>query len=80
MPNNDRTNSRNKLLSFKALVAVAAVAAVVLVVFWLKVVRGGEDPTSNLATFIAKRGPLTISVLETGTILPKDQITLRNDV
>lgn len=80
MPNNDKTNSRSKLLSFKALVAVATVAAVVLVVFWIKVVRGREDPTSHLATFVAKRGSLTISVLESGTILPRDQITLRDEV
>jgi len=49
-------------------------------VVWLKVVKGGEDPTSNFPTFVAKRGPLTISVLESGTISVREQITLRNEV
>ncbi|HUV64755.1 MAG TPA: efflux RND transporter periplasmic adaptor subunit [Sedimentisphaerales bacterium] len=80
MSNNDTRNGRRKSMSLKTLGAVAVVAAVVLIVFWLKVVRGGEDPTSHLATFVVKRGPLTISVLESGTILPRDQITLRNEV
>jgi HlyD family secretion protein len=80
MPNNDTTKSHRKFMSLRTLGAIVVVAAVVLVVFWLKVVRGGEDPTSNMATFVAKRGPLTISVLESGTITPREQITLRNEV
>jgi HlyD family secretion protein len=51
-----------------------------LVVIWLKVVRGSENPTSNLATFTAKRGPLTISVLESGTIKAREQIIIKNEV
>ncbi|MHC4438463.1 MAG: efflux RND transporter periplasmic adaptor subunit, partial [Planctomycetota bacterium] len=47
---------------------------------WLKVVRGQEDPMSSFSTFIAKKGPLIISVLESGTISPRDQITLKNEV
>lgn len=35
---------------------------------------------SSFPTFVAKRGPLTISVLESGTISPQEQITLRNEV
>jgi len=55
-------------------------AVIVLIAVWLKVVRGGEDSTSDLATFVAKRGPLTISVLESGTIQARERITLRNEV
>jgi len=66
--------------SFWTIGAVVAAATVVLIFIWLKVVRGGEDITSNYATFVAKRGPLTISVLESGTISPQQQITLRNEV
>jgi HlyD family secretion protein len=80
MLNDNAKNNRRGLRSFRALGAIVVIAAVVLVIFWLKVVRGGEDPTSHLATFVAKRGPLTISVLESGTIQPRDQITLRNEV
>jgi len=53
---------------------------IALIVVWLKVVRGGEEPTSSLATFVARRGPLTISVLESGTIQAREQITLRCEV
>ena len=80
MSNNDTKNGRRKFMSLKTLGAVAVVAAVVLMVFWLKVVRGGKDPTSHMATFVVKKGPLTIRVLESGTIQPKDKITLRNEV
>jgi HlyD family secretion protein len=59
--------------------AVLAVALGVIVV-WFTVVRGSEDPTSTMATFIAKRGPLTISVLEAGAIKAKDPEIIRNGV
>ncbi len=80
MPNNDKTNARRTFMSLRTLSAIVVVAAVVLIVFWLKVVRGGEDATTHLATFVVKKGPLTISVLESGTIQPRDQITLRCEV
>jgi len=66
--------------SFWTVGIIVALASVVLIFIWLKVVRGKEDPMSHLATFIVKKGPLTISVLESGTILPRDQITLRSEI
>lgn len=60
--------------------AAVLIAAVVLVVVWLKVVRGSEDPASAMATFVAKRGPLVISVLESGAIKAKEQEVIRNEV
>lgn len=80
MANNEAKNNNRGLRSFRTLGAVVVLAALVLIVFWLKVVRGSQDPTSHLATFVAKKGPLTISVLESGTIQPRDQITLRCEV
>jgi HlyD family secretion protein len=80
MPSNETANERNGLKSFWTVGAVVAVATVVVIFIWLKVVRGSGDPTSGLATFVAKRGPLTISVLESGTIQPQEQITLRDEV
>ncbi len=77
----DNANSDNRgLKSFWTVGAIVAVATIVVIFIWLKVVRGGEDPKSALATFVAKRGPLTISVLESGTIQPQEQITLRDEV
>jgi len=77
---NNANNDRRGVKSFWTIGAIVAVATIVVIFIWLKVVRGGEDPTSSFATFVAKRGPLTISVLESGTISPQEQITLRNEV
>ncbi len=77
---NNVTNNRRGLRSFWTVGAVMAVATIVVIFIWLKVVRGQEDPMSSFSTFIAKKGPLIISVLESGTISPRDQITLKNEV
>jgi len=60
--------------------AAVVFVAVVATVIWLKAVRGSEDPTATMATFVARRGPLTISVLESGAIKAKDQEVVRNEV
>jgi HlyD family secretion protein len=80
MTKSNAKNGRRGLKSPGAIGAIVAVAAIALIVVWLKVVRGGDDPTTQFATFVAKRGPLTISILESGTITPREQITLRNEV
>ena len=77
---NNATNDRRGLKSFWTVGIVVAVASIVLIFIWLKVVRGEEDPMSSFPTFIAKRGPLTISVLESGTMSSQEQITLKNEV
>mgnify|MGYP001459973829 FL=1 len=64
----------------KLIGAAIIVAVVVFAVIWLKVVRAEEDPAANMATFVAKRGPLTISVLEAGAIKAKEQEIIRNEV
>ena len=43
-----------------------------LAILWITVVRGGQDPVNSVETFAAKRGPLTISVLEAGALKAKD--------
>jgi HlyD family secretion protein len=78
--NNNVETDRGGIWSFKTISLVVVFVAIALLVVWLKVVRGAEDPTGDLATFVTKRGPLTISVLESGTIQPQEQITLRNEV
>jgi len=64
----------------KRLWIVLIFAVIALVAVWLKVVRGSEDPTSGFATFVAKRGPLTISILESGTIKAKEKIIIKNEI
>jgi HlyD family secretion protein len=77
---NNVTNDRRGLRSFWTVGAIVAVATIVVIFIWLKVVRGEEDPTSSFPTFVAKRGPLTISVLESGTMSSQEKITLKNEV
>jgi HlyD family secretion protein len=64
-----------KVVGVVGLVAVIAVTAV-----WLRVVKGSGEATQEQATFAARRGPLTITVLESGTVRAKDQIVIKNEV
>ncbi len=75
MANNTAKNNRRGLRSFRMLGVIVAVAAVVLIVFWLKAVRGGQDPTSHLATFVVNiilalfgHGGITVIGLNTLTL------------
>ena len=77
------TNKANGVMgkkSYKVIGAAVLVVAIGLVIVWLKVVRGGEDTAASVATFVAKRGPLTISVLEAGALKAKDPEIIRNNL
>ena len=82
--NQDKSGPRRRgvlrLIGSKGLWIALIFAVIALVAVWLRVVRGGEDLTSNLATFVAKRGPLTISILESGTIKAKEKIIIKNEI
>ena len=56
----------------------ALVVALGLVVLWMTVVRGGQDAVDTVETVAVKRGPLTIRVLEAGTLKAKDPEILRS--
>ncbi len=77
---NNNVRSGNGKRRARLIGGLAVVVLVAMAVVWLKVVRGGEDPASTYATFTVKRGPLTISVLETGTIKSRDQQIVKNEV
>ncbi len=47
---------------------------------WLSLAKGGTRSGQETPTFTAKRGPLTISVVESGTIKARDQIIIKNEV
>lgn len=64
-----------KLIAALVVVAILASGAV-----WLTVVRGSDTSSQDMATFPAKRGPLTISVVESGTIKARDQLIIKNEV
>jgi HlyD family secretion protein len=46
----------------------------------LGLARGGTGSGQETPTFTAKRGPLTISVMESGTIKARDQVIIKNEV
>jgi HlyD family secretion protein len=61
----------------------AGLIGVVLVgtgVVWLTRARAFAGGATNVPTFAAQRGPLTISVTESGTIKPQEQISLKSEV
>jgi len=78
--NNSSKSNGTSRKPVKLIGAAVLVVAVAVVVVWLKVVQADEDPMASMATFIAKRGPLTISVLESGAIKAKEQEVVRNEV
>ncbi|NQT04359.1 MAG: efflux RND transporter periplasmic adaptor subunit [Planctomycetes bacterium] len=80
MSNNNVKNGRLGLKSPKVIGAIVIVALICIIVLWLKVVRGSEQAGSDLVTFVAKRGHLTISVLESGTIKPRERIIIKNEL
>jgi len=80
MSNNSITNGSRGLKSPKVIGAIIIVSLICIIVLWLKVARGSEESGSDLVTFVAKRGPLTISVLESGTIKPKERLIIKNEL
>jgi HlyD family secretion protein len=76
----NKSGSAAKKTPFKLIGALVIVVAIGLVVVWLKVVRAGDSPATQMATFEAKRGKLTISVLESGTIKAREQIIITNQL
>ena len=67
-------NERFVLVIVAALLAVGAIAAL----FGWRTAKGSS--AGDLPTFIVKRGPLVISVPESGTIKPRDQVILKSEV
>lgn len=55
--------------------------AVAGLALWLCIpLLGGKDEAAGQPTFTVRQGPLTISVLESGTIKAREQVTLKNEV
>ena len=83
MAKDNNSNANTTEVKGRWLKPVGFVALVILVgvgIVWLKASRDGDEPTSKLATYVTQRGPLTISVLESGTIKARDQIIIKNEV
>jgi HlyD family secretion protein len=68
---------KNKLAFF----AVTAVVLIAVFVAFLYQFRDSDDPGVNAApTFTVEPGPLTINVVEAGTIKAREQIIIKNEV
>ena len=83
MPDNDSASEnggRSGGESSKALWGIALIVAMILVLISFQVFGGNDPQNVNHAIFVAKRGPLTISVLESGTIKSREQVILKNEV
>ncbi|MEN6577360.1 MAG: efflux transporter periplasmic adaptor subunit [Phycisphaerales bacterium] len=74
------TGARARHTMPRLIVALVVVAVVGMGVVWLTVVRGSDKSAQDVATFPAKRGPLTISVVESGSIKARDQTIIKNEV
>jgi HlyD family secretion protein len=65
---------------YRILGTAVVIVALGLVVLWMTVVRGGENPGDNAETVAVQRGPLTIGVLEAGDIEAKDPAVIRSEM
>ena len=80
-PQNDNVNDHSPVLRRKGL--LSGLVIIVLIgagIVWLTVFRGGKATGQDVPTFTARRGPLTISVVESGTIKARDQHIIKNEV
>jgi HlyD family secretion protein len=72
-----------RLFTKKAIVVAAMVIVAGLIGFYLvrlTASKGNSGPINDHATFTVKRGPLRISVVESGTIKAREQVVIKNEV
>jgi len=78
---NDNVNNHSLILRRKGLIsAFVIVVSIGAGIVWLTVFRGGKAAGQNTPTFTVRRGPLTISVVESGSIKARDQRIIKNEV
>lgn len=77
---NGKTGEKGNGMPLKTIGIVALIVVVAFAVIWLNVISGSDDETTTHATFVTKKGPLTISVLESGTIKAREQVIIKNEV
>ncbi|MFH1614166.1 MAG: efflux RND transporter periplasmic adaptor subunit [Planctomycetota bacterium] len=64
----------------KIIIAVTSAVIIGGIILWLDKSKTGADPIGESVTFAAKRGPLKISITESGTIKARDQVILKSEV
>jgi HlyD family secretion protein len=72
----------DNLANYKNRTGILVTASVALIGIVLMAMSGPEDaaPVSDANIAVAQRGNLTISVAESGTIRPRDQVVLKNQM
>ncbi|MGD9109641.1 MAG: hypothetical protein PVG93_01755 [Phycisphaerales bacterium] len=76
-------NAKSKFIKsalLRILIVVVLVALTGGAVLWFGGAGSKNELDSDVATFTVKRGPLTISLTESGTIKARDQVILKNEV
>lgn len=72
-----RHPSRGRLLRWGAALAGATVVVGVTAAVFP---RGDRDALAGIPTAVARRGPLAITVVESGTVRPREQLVRRNEL
>jgi HlyD family secretion protein len=77
-------SNASKVIRNKNKWRILLIAAIIIggggAVVWLKVIKAGSENENNFATYTVTRGPLAISVLESGTIKAREQVILKNEL
>lgn len=78
---NDSVNNNSSILHRRGLLGTLVIIVLLGAgIIWLAAFRGSKSAGRDVPTFTAKRGPLTISVVESGTIKARDQHIIKNEV
>jgi HlyD family secretion protein len=77
-----KSNKWVRLFYTKPIMTATIIALLIMGVLslWLIRSRSNDQDVNHLATFVVQKGPLTISVTESGTIKPRDQVIIKNEV
>jgi HlyD family secretion protein len=70
-------NTRNRLLRYAPI--LAGIGVVLIVIVWVVLARRGTDTTSG-TTYTVRRGPLVISVLESGSVKALKSQQIKSEV
>lgn len=73
-------NNKSRRRQFRLIGGAVVIVAFTLLGLWFRAVRAEQATALKVPTFPAKKGPLTISVLETGTIKARQQEIIYNQL
>jgi len=80
MSNNNTNTGFFKGRPLRTATAVILVVILGIGILWLGKSKTNNEPAGEFSVFTAKRGPLTISVIESGVIKARDQVIIKSQV